>query len=234
MQTAQLTQRSNQSQLRQQSFGGTATLVRMSQFSLIRARGSGDICHVTFATYSAGPRYASMSPQFSGYPSRTYVPQNFCASSDNSSTCHTTTIQALDGAAEIQLNITVFWAVTSCIPPQIHPCFGGTYCLHLQDRNTARSKRQASAAEQPSGIYSKQTPHASCDSQSVRPSDALYFYSTDVQFESRQRRLISWLKCFVVFFSTSRQMPTLYLDYTTTASFQILHNSSVILLFDRL
>jgi hypothetical protein len=47
------------------------------------------------------------------------------------------------------------------------------------------------------------------------------------QFESRSGHWLSWLKFLVVFLSLSRQIPGEYLDYTMSASCQILSNSSL-------
>jgi hypothetical protein len=61
---------------------------------------------------------------------------------------------------------------------------------------------------------------------------ALDLCSGDTRFESWLGHQVSCLRFFMVFFNPSTQIPGYYLYYTTTDSFQILSNLSLILSFN--
>jgi hypothetical protein len=188
--------------------------VRTSQFSLTKARGSSDSRHVTFAIDSAGLSLRFNDPRFPGHPPRTYAAQDFCASPHNSSTC-----RAVDGAAEMQLKITVsrhkFIHVSEEIIASI---------FRIETGQASDELRQPNIAVVPTA-HRCHTLHVLRSPNSVRPNaDALYFYSTDVQFESRQRRL-SWLEYSVVLLSPSRHNISIIPRELPSKSFTI-HQSS--------
>jgi hypothetical protein len=59
--------------------------------------------------------------------------------------------------------------------------------------------------------------------------NSLALYSRGARFESQPGHRLSWLRIIVVICSPSRQMPDNYFDQATTASFQIIFNSSLII-----
>jgi hypothetical protein len=43
----------------------------------------------------------------------------------------------------VVMKSTIFWDITPCSPLSVNRRFGGTYCLHLQDRKNKLSKKPA-------------------------------------------------------------------------------------------
>jgi hypothetical protein len=44
------------------------------------------------------------------------------------------------------MKYTIFWDVTPSRMVEVHQCFGGTYCLHIQSKEVMSKKRAASEA----------------------------------------------------------------------------------------